>query len=101
MAERVVNPKTYTVTLPADEAWKLEILAEREARDASDLVAEAVQALWADRVEKLFAETRAYAATRNPYGYTEKDVPRLIKEVRAEMDVEEAERSDVPVAHAS
>ena len=30
-------------------------------------------------------ELREYAAGHNPNGYTETDVPRLIKEVRAEM----------------
>jgi Arc/MetJ-type ribon-helix-helix transcriptional regulator len=101
MAALVLNSKTLTVTLPGDEARKLEVLAEREGRDASDIVAEAVQALWAERVEKLFAETRAYAATRNAHGYTEADVPRLIQEVREEADAEESERAIARVARAS
>jgi predicted transcriptional regulator len=90
MAALSLNSKTITVTIPADRARKLEVLAEREGRDASNVVAEAVQALWAERIEKLFAETRAYAATRNPHGNPEEDVPRLIREVRDEAGAEEA-----------
>ncbi len=101
MAALALNSKTITVTLPGDQARKLEVLAEREGRDASEIVAEAVQALWAERVEKLFAETRAYAATRNPHGYTETEVPRLIREVREEADAEEFERAIAQVARAS
>jgi hypothetical protein len=49
MAALALNSKTIPVTLPGDQARKLEVLAEREGRDASDIVAEAVQALWAER----------------------------------------------------
>ena len=36
------------------------------------------------RRERTLDELGEYAAGRNPKGYTEADVPRLIKEVRAE-----------------
>jgi len=35
-------------------------------------------------VRRTFDELCEYAAGRNPKGYTEADVPRLVKEVRAE-----------------
>ena len=39
-------------------------------------------------IRKSLHEVGEYAAMRNPYGDTEEDVPRLVKEVRAEMQVE-------------
>ena len=39
----------------------------------------------ADEAGTTLDELGEYAASRNPKGYTETDVPRLIKEVRAEM----------------
>ncbi len=39
--------------------------------------------------EPLTTIIRRYAQTRNPRGYTEEDIPRLIKEARAEMAAEE------------
>jgi hypothetical protein len=38
--------------------------------------------------EAILTEIGEYAATRNQLGYTEEDVPRLIQEMRAEMDAE-------------
>jgi hypothetical protein len=54
----------------------------------SELLREAFRAYHAQRIAAIFDEIGKYAATRNPNGYTEEDVPRLIKEVRTEMRAE-------------
>jgi len=46
------------------------------------------------QVLQTFDEIKEYAATRNPYGYTEADVPRLIREVRAENTLNEGGGKD-------
>jgi metal-responsive CopG/Arc/MetJ family transcriptional regulator len=73
--------KTFSVTLPADLAAKAEGLAEREGRDLSDIFSEAFREYWSEDAFRSLEDVRAYAATRNPHGYTEQDIPRLIKEV--------------------
>jgi len=49
----------------------------------SELFREAFRAYSAEQARRTPAELGEYAAGRNPKGYTEADVPRLIKEVRA------------------
>jgi CopG family transcriptional regulator/antitoxin EndoAI len=75
--------KTYTISLPPDLASKAEYLAKRDSRTMSELFREAFRNYYARQTQELFDEAAAYAASRNPHGYTEADVPRLIKEVRA------------------
>jgi hypothetical protein len=50
----------------------------------SELFREAFRAYAAEQARKTLDELGEYAAGRNPRGYTEADVPRLIREVRAE-----------------
>lgn len=50
----------------------------------SELFREAFRAYCAQQARQTLDELGEYAAGRNPKGYTEADVPRLIKEVRAE-----------------
>jgi metal-responsive CopG/Arc/MetJ family transcriptional regulator len=88
----VPEPKTFSVTLPADLAAKAEGLAEREGRDLSEIFTEAFRDYWCDSAFRSLEEVRDYAATRNPHRYTEEDIPRLIKEVRAEEAAELAAR---------
>ncbi|MBB5058486.1 metal-responsive CopG/Arc/MetJ family transcriptional regulator [Granulicella aggregans] len=78
------EPKTFSVTLPADLAAKAEGLAEREGRELSEIFTEAFREYWSEYDFRSLEDVRAYAATRNPHGYTEEDIPRLIKEARAE-----------------
>ncbi len=94
MATSTRNSKTYTISLPPELAAKAELLAKHESRSMSELFREAFRSYYNQhqQVKDFFEEARAYAATRNPHGYTEADVPRLIREVRAEMDREEAEK---------
>jgi hypothetical protein len=50
----------------------------------SELFREAFRTYSAQQARRTLGELGEYAAGRNPEGYTEDDVPRLIKEVRAE-----------------
>jgi|SRR5713226_8090501 CopG family transcriptional regulator/antitoxin EndoAI len=92
------SSKTYTISLPPDLAAKAEYLARRDSRTMSELFREAFRNYYARQTQELFDEAAAYAATRNPHGYTEADVPRLIKEVRASKPVR---RSNAPVRKVS
>jgi CopG family transcriptional regulator/antitoxin EndoAI len=82
--------KVYTISLPPDLAARAEAIAKSESRSMSELFRDAFRAYQAEQTRKWLDDLRAYAATRNPHGYTEKDIPRLIKEVRAEMRAEQA-----------
>jgi CopG family transcriptional regulator/antitoxin EndoAI len=77
--------KVFTISLPPDLAKRAEAIAKSESRTMSELFRDAFRAYQATQTREWLDELRAYAATRNPHGYTEKDIPRLIKEVRAEM----------------
>jgi predicted transcriptional regulator len=76
--------KVYTISLPPDLAKQAEDIAKSENRTMSELSREAFRVYQQERTRKWLQGVGEYAATRNPYGYTEKDVPRLAKEVRAE-----------------
>ena len=49
----------------------------------SELFREAFRTYSAQQARTMLNELGEYAAGRNPKGYTEADVPRLIKQVRA------------------
>jgi predicted transcriptional regulator len=93
MANPPRTSKTLTISLPPDLAAKAEQLAKLESRTMSELFREAFRVYLDRHIQKVLDETIAYAATRNPHGYTEADVPRLIKEVRAEEAAEQAART--------
>jgi metal-responsive CopG/Arc/MetJ family transcriptional regulator len=80
--------KVYTISLPPDLAKQAEDIAKSENRTMSELFREAFRVYQQERTRKWLQEVGEYAATRNPYGYIEEDVPRLVKEVRAEMQAE-------------
>ena len=69
-------------------AASAEYLARKENRSISELFRQAFRAYQKDEITRLLDETAAYAATRNPHGYTEEDIPRLVAEVRTEMRAE-------------
>jgi hypothetical protein len=79
-------------------ALKAEAMARREGRTMSELFREAFRAYYAREVDSWFRELADFAAAHNPHGYTEADVPRLIKEVRAR---EAAEKAALDTAKAS
>jgi predicted DNA-binding protein len=73
--------RVYTISLPAELALKAEALAKRDSRTMSELFREAFRTYYSQQARRTLEEIGEYAASRNP-GYTEADVPRLIKEVR-------------------
>ena len=75
--------RVFTISLPPDLARKAEALAKRDSRTMSELFREAFRAYYAQQVRRTLEEIGEYAASRNP-GYTDADVPRLIKEVRSD-----------------
>ena len=85
MQGSLTHPKTFEVTLPFETAQKLEAVARYENRTISELLEDSLKAYLSTALDKFFEETLQYAATRNPEGYTEEDIPRLVKEVRAEI----------------
>lgn len=76
--------KVYTISLPPELAQRAEALARRDSRTMSELFREAFRAYSAQQARRALDELGEYAAGRNPQGYTEADVPRLIQQVRAE-----------------
>ncbi len=76
--------KVYTISLPPELAQKAEALAQRDSRTMSELFREAFRTYSAQQARSTLDELGAYAAGRNPKGYTEADVPRLIRQVRTE-----------------
>ena len=76
--------KVYTISLPPELAQRAEALAQRDSRTMSELFREAFRTYSAQQARRTLDELGEYAASRNPKGYTEADMPRLIKEVRAE-----------------
>jgi CopG family transcriptional regulator / antitoxin EndoAI len=75
--------KVYTISLPPELAQRAEALAQRDSRTMSELFREAFRTYSAQQSRTTLNDLGEYAAGRNPKGYTEADVPRLIKEVRA------------------
>ena len=75
--------KVYTISLPPELAQRAEALAQRDSRTMSELFREAFRTYSAQRARTLLDEVGDYAASRNPNSYTEADIPRLIKQVRA------------------
>ena len=80
--------RVFTISMPPDMAKAAKALAKRQNRTMSELMREAFRVYERDEIARLLDETAAYAATRNPRGYTAEDIPRLIQEVRAEMRAE-------------
>ena len=80
--------KVVSITLPPPLFEQAQALAREENRTMSELMREAFRAYQKDEISRFFDEMGEYAKTRNPDGYTEEDIPRLIKEVRAEMRAE-------------
>jgi predicted DNA-binding protein len=76
--------KVYTISLPPELARRAEALARRDSRTMSELFREAFRTYAAQQARRTLDELGEYAAGRNPKAYTEADVPRLIRQVRAE-----------------
>ena len=76
--------KVYTISLPPELAQRAEALAQRDSRTMSELFREAFRTYSAKQARTTLSDLGEYAEDRNPRGYAEADVPRLIKEVRSE-----------------
>ncbi len=76
--------KVYTISLPPELAQKAEALAQRDSRTMSGLFREAFRTYSAQQARTTQDALGEYAAGRNLKGYTEADVPQLIRDVRAE-----------------
>ncbi|HZB88620.1 MAG TPA: ribbon-helix-helix domain-containing protein [Terracidiphilus sp.] len=85
-AER--RSRVFTISMPPEMAEKAQSLARRQNRSMSELMREAFRAYEKGEISSAFAEMGRYAGTRNPRGYTEEDIPRLVDEVRSEMRAE-------------
>ncbi|WP_446744346.1 ribbon-helix-helix protein, CopG family [Silvibacterium acidisoli] len=81
--------RVYTISLPPELAKEAEAIAEAESRTMSDLFREAFRTYRAARAVKALEAAVAIGAGANPRGYTEEDIPRLLKEVRAERDAKQ------------
>lgn len=86
--------KVYTISLPPELAQRAEALAERDSRTMSELFREAFRTYSAQQARTTLDELGEYAAGRNPKGYTEADVPRLVRQVRAEKPGRRKARSN-------
>ncbi|WP_420237985.1 ribbon-helix-helix protein, CopG family [Telmatobacter bradus] len=80
--------RVFSISMPPEMAEKAIALAKAQNRTISELMRETFRAYEERRISTLFDEMNKYAETRNPHGYTEEDIPRLVKEVRAEMRAE-------------
>jgi predicted DNA-binding protein len=80
--------RVFTISMPPEMAAAAQALAKRENRTMSELMREAFRTYNERQVARFIDEMGAYAKTKNPKGYTEEDIPRLVAEVRAEMRAE-------------
>jgi predicted transcriptional regulator len=77
--------RVFTISMPPEMAKAAKALAKRQNRTMSELMREAFRVYQEGEIKRFFDEI---AKTRNPDGYTEEDIPRLIKEIRAEIRAE-------------
>jgi predicted transcriptional regulator len=84
--------RVYTISLPPELAQKAEALARRDSRSMSELFREAFRHYYAEDARKSLMEIGEYAQSRNP-GYSETDLPRLIKEVREDKQPRRTSRA--------
>jgi hypothetical protein len=87
--------RVLTISMPPEMAAAAESLAKVENRSMSELFREALREYHRNRIGLLLDESAKYAATRNPNGYTEEDIPRLAKEVRSEIRAEREAREAI------
>jgi metal-responsive CopG/Arc/MetJ family transcriptional regulator len=66
-------------------ARQVDEVAREESRNMSELFREAFRTYRMERVRRRLQADLEYARIRNPKGYTEDDVERLVDDVRAKM----------------
>ena len=84
MASPPRSTRTFTVSFPPELAEQVELTARAENRTTSELFREAFRTYQAQRARKILRESQGAFRANNPSGYTAADVPRLVKEYRAE-----------------
>lgn len=84
--------RVFTISLPPELAQKALDLAKRDSRTISELFREAFRAYYAQNARQTLDEIRRYAASRESQ-YSEADVPRLIKQSRADKSKRSKSRS--------
>jgi len=77
------SSRVFTISFPQDLAKQVDKVAREESRNFSELFREAFRTYRVERVRRRLQADLAYARTRNPKGYGEDDVERLVDEVRA------------------
>lgn len=82
--------RVFTISLPPELAARAEAIAKQDTRTISEVFRDALRCYERERerVDKMFADIREYVKTLPPTPYTEEDVPRLVREVRAEIRAE-------------
>ena len=77
------SSRVFTISFPEDLARQVDAVAKEESRNFSELFREAFRTYRMERVRRRLQIDHQYARTRNPKGYLEDDVERLVDEVRA------------------
>ena len=79
-----IQTRVFSISLPAEMAKQVETLAKQEQRTISELFREAFRNYRTQRAATAFAELERVAQSRNtnPFGYSEKDIERLVKQTR-------------------
>jgi len=77
--------RVFTVSFPEDLAKQVDRVAKEESRNISELFREAFRTYRLGRIRQRLDADAIYARSRNPRGYTEADVERLVDEIRAEL----------------
>lgn len=90
--------KKYTVTLPWDLVDGVEEVAGRDGLSSSAFIRKALSSYVHDREMEYLNKYGSEEAKR--MGIKASDVPRLVREVRAEMAAEEAERAKSSTTNA-
>lgn len=82
--------RVFSISLPPELAARAEAIAKEDTRTVSEVFRDALRCYERERerVRKMFDEIGEYVKTLPPAPYTEEDIPRLVKEVRAEMRAE-------------
>lgn len=76
--------RTFTISFPPELAEQVELTAKAENRTTSELFREAFRTYQSQRMRRVLRESQQEFQRNNPAGYTENDVARLIKGLRAE-----------------
>lgn len=86
------STKQFTISLPPDLAEQVTALAKAESRTISELFREAFRTYRAGRIRAVLDASQQAGKRQGHMGYTPDDVPRLIRETRAEHTRERRKR---------